>query len=195
MSANPYDEWTYEGYRAFESRSETRHEYHQGHVYAMSGSTKEHSLITNNVIVEIGTKKADDCELHSDDILIVYPPRDVAFYPNLSVVCGEPLFEKGISGDALLNPGLIVEVLSRWTERKDMMTKLPVYQAMPTVQDILYIRQDRVQIMHWYRRDEKWTLALFQSLADQIVLASINVIVDVRMIYKQVYSAPEGQNS
>jgi len=187
MAANPYDEWTYESYLEFERRSEARHEYHQGTVYAMSGGTREHSLISGNIAKRLGLQlTGKECEVHTSDILIAYSPRDAAFYPDVSAVCGDALFSKGNSGDILLNPTLIVEVLSSSTQRKDTLIKLPIYQAMPSVMEILYVRQDRVHVTHYKRDGEDWPTVFYRTLTDTITLDSIGCTLLVADIYERI---------
>lgn len=187
MAAQPYDEWSYESYLAFEGRSETRHEYHQGMVYAMSGGTQEHSLISGNIYSLVHAQlRGKSCAAYTSDILVSYSLRDAAFYPDVSVVCGEARFEKGNSGDVLLNPTLTVEVLSESTQRKDNIIKLPVYQAMPSVMEILYIRQDRVHITHYKRDGDDWPTVFYRALTDDIVLESIGCTLQVADVYERI---------
>lgn len=187
MAAQPYDEWTYESYLDFEGRSETRHEYHQGMVYAMSGGRRAGSLISGNILGLLFSQlRGKSCGAHTSDILVAYPARNAAFYPDLSVVCGEAHFDKGNSGDVLLNPTLIVEVLSQSTERKDYIIKLPIHQAMPSVMEILYVRQNRVHITHYKRDGDDWPTIFYRTLTDEIVLESIECTLHVADIYERI---------
>ena len=186
MASHPYDEWTYESYLDFERRSETRHEYHQGAVYAMSGGTREHSLIASNIVISLGSQvKGQGCEVHTSDILVAYPSPAAAFYPDVSMICGDPLFEKG-KGDVLLNPTLVVEVLSQSTERKDYTIKLPIYQAMSSVMEILYVRQDRIHITHYKRDGDDWPTVFYRALTDEILLESIGCTLQVADVYERI---------
>jgi len=187
MAAQPYDEWTYESYLAFERRSETRHEYYQGVVYAITGGTREHSLIKGSILANLHLQlRGKEFEVHTSDMLVAYPPLQAAFYPDLSVVCGNAHFEKGNSGDVLLNLTLVVEVLSESTQRKDTIIKLPVYQAMPSVMEILYVRQDRVHITHYKRDGDDWPTVFYRVLSDDIVLESIDCTLHVADIYERI---------
>lgn len=191
MSALPYDHWNYRTYLEFERRSETRHEYHQGVVYAMSGGTEAHSLITGNIYALLhGQLRGKSCAAHTSDILVAYPSRDAAFYPDVSAVCGDPVFDKGSSGDILLNPTLIVEVLSSSTEKKDLLVKLPIYQAIPSVQDILYVRQDRVHVTHYTRDETDWPTLFYRALTDTITLQSVGCTLAVADIYERITLNP-----
>jgi Uma2 family endonuclease len=187
MAAQPYDEWTYESYLDFERRSETHHEYHQGVVYAMSGGTEVHSLISGNIYSLIHSQlRGKSCATHTSDILVAYPERQAAFYSDLSVVCGEAHFDKGNSGDVLLNPTLIVEVLSQSTERKDNIIKLPIYHTMPSVMEILYVRQDCVHITHYKRDGDDWPTVFYRTQDDEIILESIGCTLRVADIYERI---------
>jgi Uma2 family endonuclease len=187
MAAQPYDEWTYESYLEFEGRSETRHEYHQGTVYAITGGTREHSLIKVSVLANLHLQiRGKGCEVHTSDILVSYPLLRAAFYPDISAICGEAHFDRGNSGDVLLNPTLIVEVLSQSTERKDYAIKLPIYQSMASVMEILYVRQDRVHITHYKRDGDDWPTVFYRALTDDIVLESIGCHLRVADIYERI---------
>lgn len=114
------------------------------------------------------------------------PPRDAAFYPDVSVVCGQAQFERGNSGDVLLNPTLVVEVLSESTQRKDPIIKMPIYQVMPSVMEILYVRQDRVHVTHYKRDGDDWPTVFYRTLTDDIILESIGCILHVADIYEHI---------
>src|SRR5437868_3265704 len=110
---------TPEEYLAFERSSEIKHEYVDGEIFAMSGGTRAHSLVGGNVLGEIRAALSErDCEVHGSDIRIKIPATGRYVYPDASVVCGEALFEDD-EEDTLLNPKVIVEVLSRSTEPYD----------------------------------------------------------------------------
>jgi Uma2 family endonuclease len=179
-------EWTYESYLAFERQNDARHEYYQGLVYAMSGGTREHSLIIGNLFRLLSVHVlGGPCEAHMGELLVASRPHDAAFYPDVSVVCGDVELEWD-RGDVLLNPTLIIEVLSESTERKDLHVKLPIYQAMPSVQDILYVRQERIHITHWQRDGEDWPTVFYRERTDNITLTSVGYTLKVVDIYDRI---------
>lgn len=188
MSAQPQfgPEWSYESYLALERRSDIRHEYYQGLVYAMSGGTREHSLIIMNLVRILSTQfLGTSCEIHSGDLLVAYRPREAAFYPDVSVVCGDVELEWD-KRDVLLNPTLLIEVLSESTERKDMFVKLPVYQTMPSVQEIMYVRQERVHITHWTRDGNDWPTVFHRDLTGEITLSPVGCTLKIADIYDRI---------
>src|SRR5580692_3792542 len=100
---------TPEEYLAFERASEQKHEYADGEIFAMSGGTREHSLIGSNVLRELSTALLDrPCEVHGSDLRVKAVATGRYFFPDVSVVCGEPLFEDE-TRDTLQNPKVIVE--------------------------------------------------------------------------------------
>src|SRR5271169_5537346 len=92
-------------YLAFERSSETKHEYADGEIFAMSGGTRAHSLIGGNALGEVRTALLErDCEVHGSDLRVKIPATGRYAYPDLSVVCGRALFEDEEEEDTLLNP-------------------------------------------------------------------------------------------
>jgi Uma2 family endonuclease len=107
--------YTPEQYLALERQAETKSEYFDGEIFAMAGASREHNLIVGNVVRELGTQlKRRPCELYPGDMRVRVTETGLYTYPDVVVVCGEPQFEDE-QGDTLLNPTLIVEVLSSTT--------------------------------------------------------------------------------
>src|SRR5262245_50639784 len=110
---------TAEEYLAFERASEQKHEYADGEIFAMSGGTYEHGLIAGNVLGELrGALLERPCTVQGSDVRVKAVATKRYLYPDVSVVCGRPVFEDE-TRDTLLNPRVIVEVLSDSTERYD----------------------------------------------------------------------------
>src|SRR5436190_12045774 len=123
MSSQPLTFVTPEEYLAAERKAERKSEYLNGEVFAMAGAGRHHDNIVNSVLWSLNNHlRAGDCEVHTADLRVrVNQPGDYMYtYPDVTVVCGEPRFED-VHFDTLLNPKIIVEVLSPTTERYDCL--------------------------------------------------------------------------
>jgi Uma2 family endonuclease len=137
-----------------------KHEWCAGAVYAMSRGTPEHGRLTARMTVALARVLPADCEIYSGDTMLFVAAAELATYADLSVVCGpiqtETVRKGGKSlGQAIVNPELIVEVLSDSTERYDRDGKFQAYKLLPTVMEYVLVSQDRKQI-EVFRRTDGW---------------------------------------
>lgn len=173
-------------YLAFERSSAEKHEYADGEIFAMAGSSREHSLITANVQRELGNALLErPCEVHTSDMRIKIASTGRYVYPDASVVCGEPHFEDA-ELDTLLNPELIVEVLSDSTEAYDRGDKFDQYRSIPSFTDYLLISQKAIRIEHFQRQaDGRWLLTIVGPGA-RLAIDSIGVTIEVDRLFLKV---------
>lgn len=148
----PLTAHTLEQYYQFERRSDGKHEYLEGAILAMTGGSPRHALLIGQVLYQLARGfERTRCMVYSSD-LRVRVGRAV-FYPDASVVCGE--FEADpLDPDTLVNPSLVVEVLSPSTEAFNRRTKLPAYQELLSVQTVIYVASERQEVTLWYREGE-----------------------------------------
>ncbi|WP_437777816.1 Uma2 family endonuclease [Sorangium sp. So ce1097] len=177
-------------YLAFERASEQKHEYANGELFAMSGCSREHSLLAGNIQRELGNALLDRaCEVHTSDMRVKIASTGRYVYPDASVVCGEPAFEDA-EVDTLLNPSVIVEVLSETSEAYDRGDKFAQYRSVPWVMEYVLVAQKEVRIEHFQRQpDGRWLLAILGP-GTQLELESIGVVIDVDRVYRKVPVAP-----
>ena len=148
MSAQPIlAPMTPEAYLAWEADQEFRSEYHEGEVFAMAGGTMRHALVGTNVAVALHNALKGRCRVLSSDMRVQLTERRYV-YPDASAVCGAP--EIG-SGDVLLNPSLVVEVLSHSTEAFDRGTKTRLYLRLPSLRGLLLVSQEVPEVMAYSR--------------------------------------------
>jgi len=176
-----------EEYLAFERAAEYKNEYFDGEIYAMVGASRKHNLITLNIGGELRAQlKGRDCEGYVSDMRVRIPTANVYTYPDVVVVCGEPQFEDDYV-DTLLNPTLIVEVLSKSTATYDRMEKFSFYRSVASVAECLLVAQTEHRVERYTRRaDESWVLTDFRTLEGTIELASIQCSLAMREIYDKV---------
>ncbi|HEX7999070.1 MAG TPA: Uma2 family endonuclease [Pyrinomonadaceae bacterium] len=174
MSTQPQTYLTPEEYLAVERKAEYKSEYVDGVMYAMSGATFKHNVIVANVIIELGQQlKGRPCRALPSDIKVRVPDSRKYFYPDVSVVCGEPQFQDE-RADVILNPTLIVEVLSESTAAFDRGEKFQAYQQLAALQEYLLISQDKILVEQYVRQArEKWTYMAVVGLEGSLALPSV----------------------
>ena len=177
---------TPEEYLAWERKAATKHEYHNGQIVAMSRASFVHNIITTNITTALNNELVgSDCIVVASDMCVQTSPDTSYFYPDVVVVCGEPQFEDN-SFDVLLNPVLIVEVLSASTAAYDRGEKFEHYKRIISLQEYILVSQDRVHIEHYRCLGAEWILAEFLSLVDVLPLPSVECELSLRDIYARV---------
>lgn len=186
MVANAQKKWTVEEYLAFERTSEEKHEYYAGEIFDMSGASRRHNLIVMNTGTTLNSQLAQrPCEVYPSDMRVKVNKIKYT-YPDVTVVCGEPQFEDG-EFDTLLNPTIIVEVLSPSTEDYDRGKKFKHYMGIPSLQEYILIAQDEVRIDHCTRQsDGDWLISVSETLESSIVLPSINCTLRLADVYNKI---------
>ena len=168
-----------EGYLSGELISEIRHEYIDGHVYAMTGASKNHQRITLNVSSLFNIQLANTpCEPFSTDIKVKVGSK--YFYPDVMVVCEDDEENEYYTR----SPTIIVEVLSRSTRRMDETVKRIAYQNIPTLQEYVLIEQDIVDV-EICRKSEAW-ISNHHFMGDQITFESLNLTLSIEDLYQRV---------
>ncbi|HEY0078039.1 MAG TPA: Uma2 family endonuclease [Pyrinomonadaceae bacterium] len=184
MSTQPVYYLTPEEYLALERRAEFKSEYVDGAAYAMAGGSERHNLIAANIIIEIGGQlRGRPCRIYPSDLKVRVPNSTRFFYPDVSVVCGETLFADE-ERDVVLNPVLIVEVLSESTAGFDRGKKFLSYQQIPSLQEYLLVSQDEFLIEHYLRQgDENWLYTKVSGLEGRVLLPSVECELGLAAVY------------
>ena len=173
-------------YLDWERKQPFKNEYHKGHIIAMSGASRSHNRITVDITIQLGNQLMDgDCEVFAGEMRVRTSPEVSYFYPDVIVVCGEPRFEDD-TFDTLLNPIIVIEVLSPSTAAFDRGEKFEHYKQLASLQEYILISQDRVRVEHYCRQEKQWNRNSFQHLEDVLSLTSIECEVPLRAIYRRV---------
>jgi Uma2 family endonuclease len=174
-------------YLALERQAEYKNEYFDGEVFAMVGASRKHNLISLNVASELRAQlRGHECEVYQSDMRVRIPSANVYTYPDAVVVCGEPRFEDA-AADTLLNPTVIVEVLSKSTETYDRGAKFSYYRTLESVAEYLLIAQDEFHVEHYVRQaDGRWMLADIRAPESSVGLDSIRRSLPLRDVYEKV---------
>lgn len=185
MASSPVHKLTADEYLAIERAAEVRSEFFAGEMFAMSGSSMQHSLIKVNILVEIQNRRRKGCRALDSDLRVKISDR-MYTYPDVTVICGSP--ELGDEHqDNLLNPVVIFEVLSPSTERYDRGLKSQHYRTVASLRELVLVEQSRVGIEHYIRTgDNKWQVRDYLHLEDELTLDSLGISIPLSTIYEDV---------
>lgn len=174
---------TPEEYLVFERAAELRHEYANGLLYEMNGASRQHVRIVVNVTSGLLVQlRGGICEPYANDMRVWVPRRRTYNYPDIVVVCGEAKFLDN-EFDTLLNPLLVIEVLSPSTEIRDRTEKFRDYRTLDSFAEYVLIAQDKQEIDHYVKRDGLWTIL---EVGDVLELQSVPVKLPLAEIYARV---------
>jgi Uma2 family endonuclease len=179
--------FTAEQYLDLERHTEIRHEFLDGTVYAMSGASRAHSAIRFNLAGCLQPQlRGTPCAGYTSDMKVRAGDASLYAYPDLTVVCGEPLLHDD-HGDVLLNPVVIFEVLSRSTEAYDRGEKFERYKTIETLTDYVLVSQDRPRLEHFSRQpDGTWSLTEVSALESSLDIASVNCRLPLAEVYDRI---------
>ena len=177
---------TPEEYIALERKATLKSEYLSGEIVAMSGASLAHNLITVNTVNHLYNQLVESgCRVFTGDMRVGIREGTSYFYPDVVVVCDEPRFEDNAL-DTLINPIVVIEVLSPSTEAYDRGEKSVRYRHLESLQEYILISQNQVHVEHYRRQGKQWILSEFSVLEDVLPLASIEAELPLRQIYRFV---------
>ena len=177
-----------EEYLALEESAEGRSEYFNGEIFAMSGGTSEHNVIAGNVSRELGNQLFDrPCLVYQSEQRVKIPSTGLYTYPDVTVVCSRPEFENA-RRTTLLNPIVLVEVLSESTEAYDRGDKFAHYQTLPSVREYVLIASDQHRIERFSRAvgSSDWVLSVCTDPDGSLPLESIGCTLELSGVYHKV---------
>ena len=198
MSTAEKRRYTVEEYLEFERASELKHEFYRGEIFAMTGASRAHNIITGNVITALNNLLRDkDCEVYASDQRVKVTRTGLYTYPDVSVACDNPRFEKSVL-ETLLNPKLIVEVLSESTEAYDRGDKFTQYRSIESLQEYMLVSQHHYQVEVYTRKETgRWELSEAQGLDSSVELNALGCMLPLKDVYVRVdlTEAPESQTN
>jgi Uma2 family endonuclease len=191
MATAALHRYTPDEYLAIERGAERKSEYHDGRILAMTGATARHVTLVGNVHGLLWTRfREGPCRLYASDLRVRIRRENRYVYPDVVALCEEPRFEDAVP-DTLLNPALVVEVLSGSTEAYDRGDKFAAYRRLESLREYVLVAQDRVSVERYRRSGDLWTLTALESPDDELELESVGVTVPVAEIYAGVEPGPE----
>lgn len=180
-----------EEYLRRERQAEYKSEYLNGEMFAMSGASRAHNLITTNIGAELNRQlRGKPCEAYISDMRVKVRQNGLYTYPDVVVVCGEPQFEDN-ELDTLLNPTLLVEVLSPTTERYDRIAKTSYYRTIDSLAEHVLVAQHEVRLEQYVKQpDGQWSLIEYTTLDTIAELESIPCSLPLKDAYDKVIFDP-----
>lgn len=187
MSTQPKTSITPGQYLEIERKAEYKSEYYGGEMFAMAGAKEAHNLLVANSIRDLGQQlRSGPCRVYPSDMRVQVRATGLYTYPDVVVVCSEPKFLDE-QHDTLLNPVLLVEVLSPSTEAYDRGRKFEHYQSIESFKEYLLIASDRMHIDLYTRQaDGRWLRASASRPDDSLELPSIGCRITVQDLYEKV---------
>ena len=187
MSTAPKPRYTPEQYLAIERAAEFRSEFYHGEMFAMVGASRKHNLIAGDVFGELRQQfKGRKCEVYQTDMRVKVNATGLYTYPDVVATCDDPRFDDNHI-DTLLNPKIIVEVLSPSTELWDRGKKFDHYRSIPSLREYVMIAQDHVHVEKFaINADGQWALSDYRTLDDVLVLDSISCQIKLSDIYARI---------
>ncbi len=188
----PKTHFTPDEYLTFERGAETKHEYVDGQIYAMAGASPSHNQICFNVIGELHRQlKGTSCFGFASDQKIRTDPMDLFSYPDITIVCGEAKFHDEHE-DVILNPKVVIEVLSPTTEAFDRGEKFARYRQLKSLSDYILIAQDRSSVEHYTRQKGKrpWLYTVETEMESELAIDSIKCRLKSADVYDRVVFPP-----
>jgi Uma2 family endonuclease len=192
MSAQPESFLTAQDYLVWERQQETRHEYLEGQVFAMTGASRAHNVLCMNLSASLHQQlRGKPCEIYANDMRVKVSETGMYTYPDLVAACGEPRFEDQ-AVDTLLNPVLIIEVLSDSTERYDRGAKFTHYRSVVSLREYLLVSQHESRVEHYVRQPgNHWLLTEYQEMQDRIDLNSLDSYLSLAEVYERIFTLPK----
>ncbi|WP_293133304.1 Uma2 family endonuclease [Microcoleus sp. bin38.metabat.b11b12b14.051] len=177
-------------YRAMQETAEERHEYCNGEIIAMPGGSPAHSRIAVDTTTFLNVALRDtNFQTYNGDLRIWIPSFNHGTYPDVLVINGEPEFN-GSRTDEILNPLLIVEILSPSTEAYDRGEKFRKYRSLANFCEYLLVSQTEPYIEHYYNCDrpssDRWQWQVYDRVESAIVLHSLNIELPMAEVYRRI---------
>jgi Uma2 family endonuclease len=178
-----------------ERKAETKSEYDGGVVVAMAGASWEHNLITGNIGRRLGNQlERTSCVVVTNDQRVRVPECDRYYYPDVAVVCDEPQFEDA-EVDTLLNPTLIVEVLSDSTVERDRGEKWECYQSMESLRAYVLVAQNKPLVETFLRQENGWHYTAVKGLESVVSLDAIGCALRLAEVYDRIEFPEHGSEA
>lgn len=187
MSTQKIKKLTPEEYLEIERNAEFKSEYYNGEMFALAGASYVHNRITRNISKALGLQlKGKVCEEFQSNLKIKEKISGLFTYPDVVVIRGEPEFYDD-EKDVVVNPAVIMEVLSKSTETYDRGFKFELYRRIEALKDYFMVSQDKISIEYYTRNDDdSWTLKEFKKINQNIEIKSIGCILELKDVYYKV---------
>ena len=180
--------YTLEQYLELDHENEEKIEFWNGHIFTLAGASANHNRIQFNMLITLGNKlKGKGCEVFPSDMRVKVPAYPPYRYPDLSALCGKTEIETIGKQDLLVNPQLIVEILSEPTADFDRGYKFTYYKSIESFTEYILIAQDRPHVSQFVKQSEnKWLNYEFNKIEDNFFLESVGCEIELTELYSGV---------
>jgi Uncharacterized protein conserved in cyanobacteria len=187
MSALPKTKLSPTDYLKLERDSDVKHEFFNGEMFAMAGAKRRHNLIALNIGSEVRQHlKGKDCEAYPSDMRVYVGKFGLYTYPDISVVCGKPVFQDDVL-DTLVNPVLLIEILSDSTEGYDRGRKFQHYRSIESLREYVLVSQNDALIEKYVKQgDGFWVLSDAVGVDSSIIFESIDCAISLAEVYDKI---------
>lgn len=183
--------YTPEEYLALERQARFKSEYRNGVIIPMAGASPAHNEIALGLASQVLAQfRGGPCEVYMSDVRLRVSPTGLYTYPDVMAACGPQFAED--DPDTLLNPSVIVEVLSKSTAAYDRGEKFDDYRTLPSLREYVLVAQDEVRVERFTRRGDAWEHTVIRDLGETLVLESIGCAIALSEIYAGVRLAGRG---
>jgi Uma2 family endonuclease len=178
---------TEEEYQQIEEASSIKHEYFQGRIYAMAGGTPSHNLISSNILGSLVARlRGKSCRAVGSDQRVKVETTGLRIYPDALIICPPERYDEH-DPNSLLNPRILIEVLSPTTERYDRTDKFDQYKQITSLTDYILIAQDRVRVEHYQRSEaDLWTVRSYNQREQSLTLPNLALEISLDEIYDRL---------
>lgn len=175
-------------YLAFELDSDLKHEFVNGYIYAITGASQTHNDISTNILTHFHNQfRGRNCTVNNSDTRISLSNLRNYYYPDVTLVCGERLFAEDTTISTILNPTVIIEVLSPSTELYDRPTKFAHYQQIESLQDYVLVSQDKAFVECYSRGENKsWIYTKADEIEASLLIPSVDISLALVDVYQQI---------
>lgn len=191
MEAKRFNKLSFNEYIDLEVESNTRHEFHDGEVFAMAGGTLEHALISSNVLIELGLTLRNGqkrCRVINSEIKLKIASLNKYLYPDAMILCGN-LEKSQDETQFVTNPTVIIEVLSKSTEGYDRGDKFFFYKQIPSLKDYILIDQYQALVDIYSRQADLWKISRVEGISQSIYIPSVDIELSLQEIYRDVFNS------
>ncbi len=177
--------YTIEEYLEMENAATEKHEYYQGEIFAMSGTKMPHNRIASNTLIGFGKKlTGKPCKPYGSDLRIHIEKNTLFTYPDISIICGEVITLNNDDWN-VLNPVVIIEILSPSTKNYDRGEKFKLYRDIATLKEYILIDSESISIESFYINEHgNWELKEYKSINETVYLQAIQTSLELREIYE-----------
>ncbi len=178
--------YSIEEYLEMENAAMEKHEYYKGEIFAMSGASARHNVISSNLMISLGILlKGKTCKPYGSDMRIHIPENTLFTYPDISIICGDVISSNEDENTAV-KPTVIIEILSPSTRNYDRGEKFMLYRAIPALKDYLLVDSQSIHVEHFaINKEGLWQLKEYNKIDEEIFIETLNVKLLMEDVYER----------